>query len=73
MPADRLRSVSVDLPDTVVRRIARHVGRNGNGGFSAIVEQALADWADREEADGRALRDSGETGLDDDERRRQAV
>jgi hypothetical protein len=38
------RTLSVDLPDALVRRAARHVGRDG--GFSAVLEQALIQWLD---------------------------
>lgn len=74
MASDRLRTVSVDLPDPLVRRIARHVGRDGKGGFSAIVEQALDAWAEREEARERSRRESGIAKLEQPaERRHEAV
>lgn len=47
MPPITKRTVSVDLPDALVRRAARHVGPRG---FSSIVEQALLMWLDERDA-----------------------
>ena len=44
------RTVSVDLPDALVRRAARHVGPHG--GFGEVVERALELWLDSQ--DGKA-------------------
>ena len=41
------RTVSVDLPDALVRRAARHVGPHG--GFGEVVERALELWLDSQE------------------------
>ena len=41
MPPVTKRTLSVDLPDALVRRAARHLGPHG---FSAILEQALLLW-----------------------------
>jgi len=47
MPPVTKRTLSVDLPDALVRRAARHVGPHG---FSAILEQALLLWLEEHEA-----------------------
>jgi len=48
MSSARLRTVSVDLPDALVRRAARHAGPQA--GFGTIMERALELWLAREEA-----------------------
>jgi len=57
MKADRKRSVSVDLPDVLVRRAARFVGTQGS--FNTVVERALAEWVVREEARQPAQHEAG--------------
>ena len=47
MPPVTKRTLSVDLPDALVRRAARHLGPHG---FSAILEQALLLWLEEREA-----------------------
>ncbi|MEP3073809.1 hypothetical protein [Maricaulis sp.] len=47
MPPVTKRTLSVDLPDALVRRAARHVGPHG---FSAILEQALLMWLEERDA-----------------------
>ncbi len=47
MPPVTKRTLSVDLPDAIVRRAARHVGPHG---FSAILEQALLMWLEERDA-----------------------
>lgn len=48
MSSARFRTVSVDLPDPLVRRVARRAG--AQAGFGTIVEHALELWLAREEA-----------------------
>ena len=57
MKADRKRSVSVDLPDVLVRRAARFVGTQAS--FNSVVERALAEWVAREESRQPAQREAG--------------
>lgn len=52
MSTARKRTVSVDLPDALVRRAARHVGPQG--GFGTVIEQALALWLDSKDAEDSA-------------------
>jgi len=47
MPPVTKRTLSVDLPDALVRRAARHLGPHG---FSAILEQALLLWLEERDA-----------------------
>jgi|GEM_PF-5823728 len=58
MSIARLRTVSVDLPDALVRRAARHVGAQAS--FGTIVEHALELWLSREEAGHETHRPPGE-------------
>jgi hypothetical protein len=58
MTRSRKRTVSVDLPDALVRRAARHVGPHAS--FGAIMEHALELWLSREEAGRERCRSTGE-------------
>lgn len=58
MTRSRMRTVSVDLPDALVRRAARHVGTHAS--FGAIMEHALELWLSREEAGRERHRSPGE-------------
>lgn len=74
MAPDRLRTVSIDLPDALVRRVARHVGRSGTDSFSIVVRQALEAWAERAEAAEPAASEAGTIRLErTGTRRREAV
>ena len=60
MSTARLRTVSVDLPDALVRRVASHVGSQAS--FGTIVEHALELWLSRQETGGETRhRPLGET------------
>ena len=58
MPSVTKRTLSVDLPDALVRRAARHVGPDG---FSAILEQALSMWLEEQDAMQTPSRDGAHT------------